>query len=630
MTATFDISSLWARYGAPSATLPPARLYEQALTLWAIGFHKEATAGMHEVVTRAPGHGPARQKLASWLRLAGEDQEADAAALGAERLPPLWPPAAESRSPADIETAERGLREQMRALASPAEALQALRERLRNTETDVTAMRLLARLEWNRNHLWTARALLERALVLAHQYEGARADLARLLQALRDDGPAMAECRRLLAIKPENITYRAMYADALRNLGDNESAVSVLRQLVRDEPAEVNLRYAYAHMLRVGGRGEESARELRSCLEREPGMGDAYWGLAVLHGDFVTNADIAAIREHLRDEGQSETSRMRLENALGLALEQRGDFAGSFHAYEAGAALSEKRGASRGELCDLGANAGQLERRRAVFTPAFFTKRAMPASPSDCTPIFVVGLPRAGSTLVEQILGSHSLVEATMELPVLRTIVRDLSLSRVVMNPDAYPECLLQLGKPQLVELGQRYIDETAVYRRTDRPYFVDKLPWNWVDAGLIRLILPQAKIVDIRREPMAACFAIFKNIRVEAFHMPYDLAGLAKYYRQYAGMMAHYESVMPGHIHFLGYEKLVEDPDGEIRRMLGYCGLPFEESCVRFWESGRAVPTVSSEQVRRPIYKDAVQQWRNFEPWLGPLKTALSEPDHG
>jgi hypothetical protein len=239
----------------------------------------------------------------------------------------------------------------------------------------------------------------------------------------------------------------------------------------------------------------------------------------------------------------------------------------------------------------------------------------------------VVGMPRAGSTLVEHILASHSQVEATLELPVMGELTHTLKLSRAMVEPIAYPQCVPGLTDRQLASLGARYMNGTRIYRMLNRPYFVDKRPWNWMDAGLIHLILPHAKIIDVRREPMAACFAMFKQLLPDDAGFSYDLGELGRYYTLYVSMMAHYRAVMPGRIHFLSYERLVEDTETEIRALLEYCGLPFEEGCLRFWETERAVATPSAEQVRRPIFKDALAQWRNFEPWLGPLAAALATP---
>jgi hypothetical protein len=284
---------------------------------------------------------------------------------------------------------------------------------------------------------------------------------------------------------------------------------------------------------------------------------------------------------------------------------------------ESGKGYSRREGAER------------VRRQKAVFSAENLNGRLRraPAPTSGPTPIFIVGMPRAGSTLVEQILASHSLVEGTIELPLIKQLTIELAFSRIMLTPDAYPQCLLRLTQEQLAAHGACFIERARAFRNTDRPFFVDKRPSNWLEAGLIHLILPHAKIIDIRREPMAACFAMYKQILPTEMNFATDLGNLGHYYSNYVNIMDHWRSVLPGRIHFLRYERLVEDTEGEIRRLLEYCDLPFEESCLRFWENDRAVSTPSSEQVRRPIYRAAVEQWRNFEPWLGPLREALDQP---
>jgi tetratricopeptide (TPR) repeat protein len=604
---------------------PPAKVHERALTFAAMGFHEAATKALVNVTARAPGHGPAWRKLAELLRLAGDDKQADAAKARGDALGPAWSPAIDERELADIQVAEKALRERIGEIATPDDQVRALREHLRGAETDVTAMRLLAQIKWRGGDLVTARALLERALDLAPIYEGARANLAQLLRIQSEDARALAHTARLIEQAPTSVAYRALHSDALRSIGDLEAAIPITGQLVSEDPGNAHFRSVHAQALHFAGRRDESVREYRACLEIDPRLGAAYWGLAELRGGFLTDDEVEAMRLHARDPSQEKHSRKLIQYALGQALEQRGDLAGSFAAYEAGAALSREIASVEGDVYDPARDADQARRRRAVFSPATLTKRPIAQAQPDSTPIFVLGMPRAGSTLVEQILASHSRVEATLELPVLGNIVRDLSLSRLLVTADAYPECVRDLTDAQLRDLGARYLDEAAAYRRTDRPYFVDKRPWNWQDAGLIEMILPHAKIVDIRREPMAACFAMYKQMLANDATFSNDFNDLAEYYTQYVAMMAHYERVTPGRIHFLSYERLVDDTDGEIRRLLDYCGLPFEEGCLRFWENARAVATPSAEQVRRPIFREAMQQWRKFEPWLGPLKDALA-----
>ena len=607
-----------------------AALFERALTLIAMGFHEQATTTLRNLTARAPGHAGAWRKLAELLRLAGEDAQAASADATADRLKDdrtAWPAAADGRAPESLERAVLKLREMFRSMEWR-DVMDRLREQLLGNPTDAASMRLLAHLERRDGDRITACTLLERALELAPDYDEARADLANFLMERRHYGRALSETARLLARAPDHPRYRAMRVNALRTVGDLANAIGLLEGLMAEHPADARYRCIYAQALYFAGRREDSVAAYRACLEMAPTMGEAYWGLAELRGHFLTGDDIAAMRTHLRRDDIEPSSRMMMLYALGNALERAGDFSGSFAAYQEGARLVHQSAMEAGNAHDPAASSERVRRRKMVFTAANMAARvaeAGAAKPAD-TPIFIVGMPRAGSTLVEQILASHSLVESTMELPVLGEITQALSVSRVLVTPDAYPECVLQLTQNELAELGARYIEGARAYRKTGRPYFIDKQPFNWIDVGLIRLILPHAKIVDVRREPMAACFGMFKQILPNEATFSYDLATLGRYYNEYAGMMRHYEAVMPGRIHFLRYERLVDDTETEIRRLLEYCGLPFEAGCLRFWETDRAVATPSAAQVRRPIFREALQHWRNYEPFLGPLREALEE----
>ena len=304
-----------------------------------------------------------------------------------------------------------------------------------------------------------------------------------------------------------------------------------------------------------------------------------------------------------------------LHYALGAALERRGAYPGSFAHYAEGARL-------RRAQIDYSAERthAQLQRARALLTPAFFAARAGWGC-QDSSPIFVVGLPRSGSTLIEQILASHSQVEGTMELPELTNIARDL---RPAAGEDTYPDVLATLDASACAALGRRYLDRTRGYRKLGRAFFIDKMPNNFVHAGLIQLILPRATIIDARRAPMAACFAAFKQHFARGQHFSYDLTELGRYYTDYAALMALVDEVLPGRVHQVSYEAMVEHTEAETRRLLAHCGLAFEPACLRFHENPRAVRTASSEQVRRPIYREGLGQWRHFEAWLAPLKAAL------
>ncbi len=615
--------------GAPNAVpaTPPRQLYERALTLAAMGFHGEATWILRDVTVKAPDHAPAWKKLAELLRFAGKDQEASNAMSRAAAGSVLWPAASDGRTPAEIASAERALWGQVKTLKTSAEQLKELRDHLRGHghETDAPAMRLLGRVERQDGYALNALALFERALVLAPDYDNARADLAIVLLEMNENKRAIAESGLLIARAPTNIEYLALHANALCAVGDFASAIPIIEDVIRAKPANTRARRVYARSLYIAGRREDSAREYHACLALDPRSAEVYGGLADLRGDYLNANDIAAMRDLLSDSELDLEGRRTIQYALGYALERAKDFSGSFAAYEAGVALSQTVAANCDRTYSPEKEAEELDRRRAVFDASLLA-RAAPAEKPSHTPIFVLGMPRAGSTLVEQILASHSLVEGTMELPVLGNIVRDLSLRRRYSNPDVYPEFVNELNASELAELGAHYLEECAAYRRTGRPYFIDKQPWNWRDVGLIRLILPHAKVVDIRRRPMAACFAMYKlQLEIDSL-FPYGFRSLARCYTQYASIMAYYEAAMPGFIHFLSYERLVEDTESKIRGLLDYCGLPFEESCLRFWETSRAVATPSGEQVRQPIYRGALEQWKEFEPWLGPLKEALAE----
>jgi tetratricopeptide (TPR) repeat protein len=628
----------WAMPHARSelAAYSPEHLYEVGLTTAAMGFHTAAIEALRECVARASDHALAWRKLAELLRLAKEDAQAaiaDIAAVRASSTASKWEKAAAGeQSAAQLEEAERKLRESFQSKTWE-QAAAILREHLVAQPLDAPAMRLLAQLEIMAGDGVTSTWLLERALALCPNYIGARADYAGVLVDAHAQEAAAVQTTLLLAQEPRNEHYRRLYAQAMIHTSNFDAALDTLVGLLRENRGEAGDWLPYAQVLRFLGRRYESMQAFRHCLELQPDSGNAYWGLADLKGDYLTDADIAAMRTQLDESDLDPNSRRYMLYALGQALERAGDFQASFAAYEEGArmfrAMTEERRKRNDTGDDYSESAERVRRMKAVFSRDNFETRLVqaPAPATPDTPIFVVGMPRAGSTLVEQILSSHSQVEGTRELPLVADITRELDISRMLVMKSAYPEYVLDLTRERLAELGARVIESSRAHRKTGRAYFIDKRPWNWVDAGLIHLILPHAKIIDIRREPMAACFAMFKQLLPSAAVHSSELDGIGRYYNRYVSLMDHWQSVLPGRIHFVQYERLVEDTEGEIRRMLEYCGLPFEEGCLRFWESDRAVATPSAEQVRRPIYRDAVEQWRNFEPWLGPLKEALSQP---
>jgi tetratricopeptide (TPR) repeat protein len=537
-------------------------------------------------------------------------------------LSPL--PATGERSPARIEKAERKLHEILRQTA-PAERMDTLRHHLLANPLDVAAMRLLALLEWRDGEGpgTTPQNLLQRALDLSPTYFAARQNLAELLSARSLHAQALNTAMHILAVAPRDARMREIQAFSLLQLGRFAEAIPVYEALIAEQPANLPLHINRAGALNYAGRGPEAEAALRARLRDAPATGEAFWVLAEMKA--LTGADIATMLALHTSATLAPNPRAHLCYALGQALEHAGDYAASFAAYEAGAAAYREHLAAIGKSHDANAATEQLSRLKKTLTPALLATAQRPAQPPQATPIFVIGMPRAGSSLLEQILASHSLVEGAGELPLITNIVRDLAEREILTTPNAYPEILARLTQAECAALGDRYLAESSDYRHTNRPYFVDKRPWNWQDAGLIHMILPHAKIIDIRRAPMAAGFALFRQLLPPDAAFACDLTQIGRTYDEYTEMMQHYENVFPGRILHVQYENLVENTEAEIRRVLNHCGLPFEESCLNFWQNTRAVATPSAAQVRRPISRDALTAWQNYEPWLNQLKNALN-----
>jgi tetratricopeptide (TPR) repeat protein len=374
-----------------------------------------------------------------------------------------------------------------------------------------------------------------------------------------------------------------------------------------------------AHALKTLGKQQEAIDSYRTSIDLRPGYGDAYWSLANLKTYRFPEADIVEMR------AKEQAPRIALEDhyhlcfALGKALEDRGEYAESFRYYERGNAL--KKAESRFRIEPIERN---TRLQTEVCTSGFFAARGGYGCPSN-EPIFIIGLPRAGSTLLEQILASHSQVEGTQELPDVPRLVAELQgRDPDPVNP-RYPGVLADLEPEALRRFGERYMTETRTYR-TDKPRFIDKMPNNFRHVGLIHLILPNARIIDARREPMACCFSNFKQLFAAGQEFTYSLEDIARYYRTYVEIMHHWDAVLPGKVLRIQHEDVVEDLEGNVRKLLEFCDLEFEPACLEFWKNERSVRTASSEQVRRPIFKEGLDQWRNFEPWLGPLKDALGD----
>jgi tetratricopeptide (TPR) repeat protein len=495
-----------------------------------------------------------------------------------------------------------------------------LKDFLKRFPTDVPAIRMLAEVAARIGRFADAETLLRRCLELAPSFHPARHNYAVALLRQGKPTQALIQVDRLLAVDPHDPGYRNLHAAVLGSIGDFEKTIAVYEDVLKDYPNQPRAWMSYGHALKTAGRLEDGIAAYRRSIEQRPQLGEAYWSLANLKTFRFSDADIATMDNQVDGAGLSDDDRLHFHFALGKALEDRDRFDGSFEHYAKGNAIRREQLGYEPERFSE-----RMRQMQSLFGAPFFAERAGSGCPAP-DPIFVVGLPRSGSTLIEQILSSHSAIEGTAELPDLSNIVDTLVGHRKRDEPSLYPGVLAELDHAQLRALGEDYLARTRAQRKTTRPLFIDKNPQNFFHIGMIRLILPNAKIIDARRHPLAACFSGFKQHFARGQAYTYGLTDIGRYYREYVGLMAHYDAVQPGAIHRVHYEAMVADTEAEIRRLIAYCGLPFEEACLRFHENDRAVRTPSSEQVRRPIFRDGLDQWRNYEPWLGPLKDALGD----
>jgi tetratricopeptide (TPR) repeat protein len=582
----------------------PQVWYELGLTELGLNELRAGEKALRQAVALKPAWPEAWCQLADALWLSGKPADADAAYARSI--------AASVDDPALMEAAAALVAGRL----APAE--QRLREHLKARPDDPAALRMLAEIGTRLGRYGDAQALLERALELAPSFTGARHNLAVVLYRQNRAAEALPHVEQLLAVDPADPGYLNLKAACLTLTGDYEAAIALYEAVLRKHPAQPKAWLSYGHALKTAGRQDDSVAAYRESLNLSPHLGEAYWSLANLK-TFGLDDDVAAMQAQLARGDLSDDDRLHLNYALGKAFEDAADYDASFRCYAEGARI--RRGQAEYDPAETTA---QLERTRALFTPEFLSQRAGQGHP-DPAPIFVVGLPRSGSTLVEQILASHSQVEGTMELPDIIFLARSLTEAQPPGEQAAYPDVLASLAPDDLAALGRAYIERTKIQRKLGRPFFIDKMPNNFLHAGFISLILPGAKIIDTRRDGMATGFSAFKQHFARGQNWSYDLAEIGLFYRDYVALMAHFDAVMPGRIHRVNYEAMVDDTEGEVRRLLAYCGLPFEPECLEFHRNARPVRTASSEQVRRPIFRQGIDQWRRYEPWLAPLQAKLS-----
>ncbi|PTT05605.1 tetratricopeptide repeat-containing sulfotransferase family protein [Caulobacter sp. HMWF025] len=586
-------------------TMASAQL-ELGFALADLGRTAEAVAAFRRVVALDPRAGEAWFGLAEGLELLGDRAGAEQAL--AEQL------RASTRDPALIAAAAALIDNQLGV------AEQRLRDHLADHPADVAALRMLAETGARLGRYEDAERLLVGCLEIAPGFAAARHNLATMLYRQNKTLEARLQIERLTDRDPNHPGYANLRAAILSRLGEYETAIGIYETMLARYPNQPKGWMSFGHALKTVGRQADCVAAYRKALELAPGLGEAWWSLANLKTVKFAEADRETMLAALGRKGLSDDDRLHLHYALGKAFEDAGHYAHSFEHYAQGAAIRRTQ-----VDYDPEENHADVGRARAVFTPALLAATAGQGCQAP-DPIFVVGLPRSGSTLVEQILASHSQVEGTMELPDLIVMARRLGGKAVRRSDSAYPEILAELSPEALRELGEEFLERTRVQRKTDRPFFIDKMPNNFAHTGLIHLILPNAKIIDARRHPLGCCFSGFKQHFARGQAFSYDLTDIGRYYADYVALMDHFDTVLPGRVHRVIYEQMIEDPEGQIRALLDHCGLPFEPACLNFHENDRAVRTASSEQVRQPIFKSAVEHWQNYESCLQPLKQALGE----
>ena len=557
-----------------------------------------------EILRQYPNDSKALCLMATARRAAGDDkaaQMAERAAVKAASADGELVEAASALVENDIPLAER-----------------LLKRRLRADPFDFPALRLLAEVAARLGRFADSEKILRQTLVMAPSFEEARVNLAQLLNRENRAPEALAILDGMKPSRELADSTRNLRAAILGRVGRYDDAIALYRAGLKQRPREAKLWMSLGHMLKTVGHQEEGIAAYRRAIALRPSLGEVWWSLANMKTVRFDEADAAAMRAALDDDSIEPADRWHHHFALGKYEEDRKQDADSWAHYEA---------ANRLRAADLRHSADTetrlVDRSIALMDRAFFAAREGQGDPAS-DPIFIVGMPRAGSTLIEQILASHSQVEGTMELPDMIAIARLIGDRQSDDPNDNYPANIDRLDGAALRAMGADYLQRTRIQRKEGTPFFIDKMPNNWQHVGLIRLILPNAKIIDARRHPLDCGFSNFKQHFASGQSFSYDLTDMGRYYADYVRLMAHIDAVQPGAVHRIIHERLLDNPEAEVRALLAFCGLDFEDSCLRFYENKRAVRTASSEQVRQPLSRDAVDRWRRFEPWLGPLKEAL------
>lgn len=572
-----------------------------------------------EIVRVVPGSARAQALLGASLAAQGRREEAIACLAAATRIDPGLAAAWRMLGTQHALRGDRRAAARARVFASvaddPATAERALDAHLGREPEDCAALWALAGIVARRGAHEDALALLDRALAVAPGFTAARFDRAVLLHRLQRFADALEEIARLTAGDPGDLAFANLKGAVLIEIGDIDGALALFEQALAGDPAQPRMWVNYGHALKAAGRQADGVAAYRRALALDPALGNAWWSLANLKAGRLDRGDVAAMTAALSRPGLADHRRVPFHFALGRALDDAGDTDAAVDHYERG---------NRLRAAPIGHDPDAIERHvsaiRERLDAAFFASRALQGCAAR-DPIFVLGMPRAGSTLIEQILASHGEVEGTQELPDIQRLAH-----REAAGGGDHAAALRRLAPDRLAALGQEYLERTRIHRHGSRPLFVDKMPDNWLHVPLIQLILPNATIIDARRHPLDCCLSNYRQHFAQGRGFSYDLAHLGRYYAAYVALMEHVDRVLPGRVHRVFHEALVEDTEGEVRRLLDHVGLAFEPGCLRFHETRRAVRTASSEQVRRPISRAAIGGWRRYGRWLAPLREALGD----
>ncbi len=612
-------------------------LYMKAVCERYLDHNDKAMASVNQLKNLSPDFGRAYQEEGHIFRAMGDDESALAAYRRACQcnsvLQASWKAQAdilESWGQRDAAAEMRGQEQRIAAMPKPLvgvshllhegkliKAENACRHFLQKNPQNVEGMRLLADIGARLGILEDADFLLESAIEFEPDNIQVRIDYIQILRKRQKFSEALKQSELLYQRDTTNPVFQSLYAIESMQTGDYEQALDLFEKVLQRLPNDPVTLTSRGHALKTFGRHDEAVSSYQTAVQSDPGYGDAYYGLANLKTYRFSDEELSLMEAQEQGNQLSYQNRIHICFALGKAYEDRKDYDTSFGYYQRGNEL--KRVQSRYDADQMTA---ELDNQMTACTPALVAKQSGKGCDAP-DPIFILGLPRAGSTLLEQILASHSQVDGTLELPNILSLAHRLRRQKQASNDSRYPENLHDLEADQLRAMGQEFIDSTRIHRQ-DAPYFIDKMPNNFRHIGLIKLILPNAKIIDARREPMACCFSGFKQLFAEGQEFTYGLDEIGRYYSDYVRLMDHWDTVLPGAVLRVQHEDVLDDLEGQVRRMLDYLGLPFEQTCIDFHQTKRAVRTASSEQVRQPITKASVDLWRHYETHLQPLKDAL------